>query len=106
MRLSTMEIVSQGRAGGGMPDLSGGRIQLARASQVVAAELRSMILLGELDTSDRLPPEAEFAEQLGISRHHLREALRLLEQDGLVQVKRGHTGGIFLKQPNADVLSR
>jgi DNA-binding FadR family transcriptional regulator len=82
------------------------RIQLARASQVVATELRAMILRGELGGDERLPPEAEFAAQLGISRHHLREALRLLEQDGLVRIRRGHSGGIFLTVPTGEGLSR
>jgi DNA-binding FadR family transcriptional regulator len=81
-------------------------IKLARASQVVAAQLRSMILFGELSTAQRLPPEAKFAEELGISRHHLREALRLLEQDGLIHIRRGHSGGVFLTDPDVDVLAR
>jgi DNA-binding FadR family transcriptional regulator len=81
-------------------------IKLARASQVVAAQLRSMILFGELSTAQRLPPEAQFAEELGISRHHLREALRLLEQDGLITIRRGHSGGVFLTDPDVDVLAR
>jgi GntR family transcriptional repressor for pyruvate dehydrogenase complex len=90
-----------------MTELNGSsRIHLARASQVVAAELRSMILFGDFDHGGRMPSEAEFAEKLGISRHHLREALRLLEQDGLVEIKRGHAGGIFLTMPSADVLAR
>jgi DNA-binding FadR family transcriptional regulator len=82
------------------------RIELARASQVVAAELRERILFGELGRRERLPPAAEFAQELGISYHHLREALRLLEQDGLIQVRGGHYGGIFLTLPDADVLAR
>lgn len=65
-----------------------------------------MILFGELDGVGRLPPEPVFAEQLGVSRHHLRESLRLLEQDGLVRVKPGRNGGIFLTVPTVDVLTR
>ncbi len=77
-----------------------------RASETLAAELREMILLGELDGDSRLPPEPVFAEQLGVSRHHLREALRLLEQDGLVRVRPGRNGGILLTAPTVDVLTR
>lgn len=65
-----------------------------------------MILLGELDGEGRLPPEPVFAQQFEVSRHHLREALRLLEQDGLVRVKPGRNGGIFLTVPTVDVLTR
>jgi DNA-binding FadR family transcriptional regulator len=82
------------------------RIRISRPSQIVASELRTMILRGELDTDGRLPPEAEFAEQLGVSRHHLREALRMLEQDGLVRIRPGHAGGIFMAVPEADALAR
>lgn len=82
------------------------RIQRQRTSQVLAGELRNMILFGELDGRGNLPPESEFAEQLGVSRHHLREALRLLEQDGLVKVKPGRNGGIFLTVPTVEVLMR
>lgn len=81
-------------------------INIRRASKLVAERLRERILYGDLRNETRLAPEADLADQLGISRHHLREALRLLEQDGLIEVKRGHTGGVFLTTPRADVLSR
>src|SRR5258708_7819114 len=82
------------------------RIELERGSQVVARRLRAKILYGQLATEQRLPPEPEYAEQLGVSRNVLREALRLLEQEGLVEIRRGHTGGIFLTKPDVDVLVR
>lgn len=82
------------------------RLQRQRMSQVLARELRNMILFGQLDGQGRLPPEPEFAEQLGVSRHHLREALRLLEQDGLVKVRPGRNGGISLTIPTVEVLMR
>lgn len=82
------------------------RVQRQRTSQVLAGELRNMILFGELDGQGNLPSEPEFAEQLGVSRHHLREALRLLEQDGLVKVRPGRNGGIFLTVPTVEVLMR
>jgi len=88
------------------PVLAGHRLRISRASQQIAAELRKMILHGALSESSRLPPEAEFAAQLGVSRHHLREALRLLERDGLVRVRAGRNGGIFLTIPDVGVLTR
>lgn len=81
-------------------------IQARRVSQIVAAELRARILRGEYDNAAGVPPEPEFAQQLGVSRYHLREALRLLEQDGLVDVRPGRNGGIFLTVPQDDALSR
>src|SRR5262249_13666841 len=46
---------------------------------------------------DRLPNEGELAAQLGISKPTLRQALRVLERSGLLEVKQGKSGGIFLK---------
>lgn len=82
------------------------RLKIRRVSQLVASELRSMILHGQFDGMDRLPPELSFAEAFGVSKHHFREALRLLEQDGLVKVKPGRNGGVFLTTPGVDVLTR
>ena len=76
-----------------------------RPSQVVADELRAMILHGDLSDVESLP-EQEIAVRLGVSRHHLREALRLLEQDGLVRVRPGRNGGVFPAVPGVDVLAR
>lgn len=77
-----------------------------RSSGLLADELRNMILFGALDGRTRLPPEPDLAGHLRVSRHQLREALRLLEQDGLVKVRAGRNGGIFLTVPTVDVLTR
>ena len=49
-----------------------------------------------LRVGDRLPNESELAEQLGISKPTLRQALRVLERAGLISVRRGAGGGIFV----------
>jgi len=81
-------------------------IEIRRASKVIAEELRERILYGEWRNELRLAPEPELAEKLGLSRHHFREALRLLERDGLIESRRGHTGGIFLTVPRPEVFAR
>lgn len=82
------------------------RIPVRRASQAIADELRVRILTGGFAESERLPPAPVFAEMLGVSGHHLREALRLLEQDGLVRVRSGRNGGVFVTVPGVEVLTR
>jgi GntR family transcriptional repressor for pyruvate dehydrogenase complex len=65
-----------------------------------------MILHGQFNGLDRLPAERSFADEFGVSKHHFREALRLLEQDGLVEVRSGRNGGVFLSTPGVEVLTR
>ena len=77
-----------------------------RMSHRVAEDLRRRILRGELDAEQRLPSLPAFASELGISEHHLREALRLLEQDGLVRVVSGRSGGVFVTPPEQAGLTR
>jgi GntR family transcriptional regulator len=55
----------------------------------VRDELASRIASGRIGPGDRLPPEPELAEELGVSRATLREALRSLEEDGFVTRTRG-----------------
>ncbi len=54
------------------------------------------IKLGAVTTGERLPPERTLAKQLGISRVTLREALRALTEAGLVESRRGRSGGTFI----------
>lgn len=60
-------------------------IKIARAYEQLAGLLRERITSGELGIGDRLPSESALAKQAGVSRSTVREALRILEQGGLVQ---------------------
>jgi GntR family transcriptional repressor for pyruvate dehydrogenase complex len=71
-------------------------------AQAVAEHLRTLIHRGEVGPGDRLPAERELAEQLGVARISLREAIKTLQNDGYVQVRRGAQGGTYvteLQQP-------
>jgi DNA-binding FadR family transcriptional regulator len=70
----------------------------ARASGQIIHQLEQAILRGRLATGDRLPPERELRELLAVSRNTLREGLRVLEQKGLVEIRKGRRGGIFVKE--------
>jgi DNA-binding GntR family transcriptional regulator len=67
--------------------------------EVVAEEIRSMILRGDLAAGERLHEE-KLAEQLGVSRNPIREAIRLLEATGLVEVV--HRRGTYVCTPDAN----
>src|SRR3954466_4513470 len=67
------------------------------AHELVLAQLRRSIHLGHFGAGDRLPPERELAKLLGVSRTTVREAVRVLEGEGLVEIKRGSSGGISVR---------
>ena len=73
---------------------------LGRADEVVL-RVSQAIQLGLLTDGEQLPPEAEFAGQLGVSAMTLREALAMLRQQGLVETRRGRAGGTFVRRPTA-----
>jgi len=77
------------------------RGQLPKASDIVVAAIRHKILVNRLAVGTRLPTEAELMEEHGVGRVAVREALRLLERDGLVDVRRGSHGGLFVR--HADI---
>jgi GntR family transcriptional repressor for pyruvate dehydrogenase complex len=73
-----------------------------RAHEYVAEQIRRVILLRAVAPGGRLPYEQELAAALGVSRSTITHALRLLEHEGLVEVRRGRGGGVFCVGVNAD----
>lgn len=69
-----------------------------KLTQAVADHLRTLIHRGEVGPAERLPPERELAEQLGVARISLREAIKQLRDEGYVEVKRGATGGTYVTE--------
>ncbi len=80
--------------------LSDGRVQLQRAADVVADRIRELIVTGELADGERLPPLDLLLEEFGISGPSMREALRMLESEGLITVQRGSVGGAIVHRPS------
>ena len=64
--------------------------------ELVLDQVRRAIQLGRFGPGDRLPPERELAQQLGVSRTTVREAMRVLQGEGLVEIRRGRTGGAIV----------
>jgi GntR family transcriptional repressor for pyruvate dehydrogenase complex len=73
----------------------------ATAASHVAAVLRRMIVGGELPDGVWLPRQEDLLAQFGVSHPSLREALRMLEAEGLVTVQRGNRGGAVVHSPDA-----
>jgi GntR family transcriptional repressor for pyruvate dehydrogenase complex len=77
-------------------------MQVPKASDVLADDLRERILRGEFPEGTALPPERELVAQTRMSRTTVREALRILEVQGLVQIRTGRAGGAFVQKPGEE----
>jgi GntR family transcriptional repressor for pyruvate dehydrogenase complex len=64
------------------------------ATELVVSQIRRAIGRGELNPGDRLPPERELAQQLGVSRPTVRSGLRVLAGMGIVRIRQG--AGTFI----------
>jgi DNA-binding FadR family transcriptional regulator len=71
-------------------------IRDGNAFEVTVERLARAIKLGVVTLGERLPPERELAELLGVSRMTLREAIRALAEAGFVESRRGRGGGTFV----------
>lgn len=74
--------------------MNGIRTSERRLYQQVADQIRALIQTGEFRLGQRLPAERELAQQLGVSRPSLREALIALEIDGTVEIRMG--SGVYV----------
>jgi len=88
------------------PLITVSRITAPKASDVLAEELRSRIRSGQWPEGLALPAERELSMQTGLSRTSVREALRMLELDGLIEIRPGRGGGARVRRPAGDELSR
>jgi len=87
-------------------DAEVGTLRVPKMAELVAQRLRRQIVRGELSEGDALPSEAELMGQFGVSRPTLREAFRVLESEGLINVRRGAHGGARVQIPNGDIAAR
>lgn len=67
-----------------------------RAVDEIEVQIRSMLAKGQLKPGDKLPSERDLATQLKVSRNTLREALRTLERAGILELRKGATGGAYI----------
>src|SRR5258708_38734997 len=78
------------------------RVSVGRISEIIVEQSRLLMRQGQLKPGDRLPPERDLCERLGGSRAAGREALRVLESSGLVEVPVGARGGALVTVPPGD----
>jgi DNA-binding FadR family transcriptional regulator len=76
------------------------------ASEMLAERLRRHILRGQYVQGDQLPTERELASEAQLGRGSIREALRILEAQGLVQTLAGRHGGSIVSRPSDHLLAQ
>lgn len=80
-------------------------VEVPSAAEILAAQLRERILVGDIPAGDSLPPERQLVEQTQLSRATVREALRILEVQGLLKIRPGRTGGAFVRRPDGQAVA-
>lgn len=82
------------------------QVNVPKAADVLADILREKILKGELQEGADLPTERHLGEQAGLSRATVREALRILEGEGLIATRVGRNGGSAVARPSSATIER
>src|SRR3954468_10672687 len=77
-------------------------VRSPKTAELVAGTLRRMVVEGQLKDGDFLPNEAELMTHFGVSRPTLREAVRVLESERLVEVRRGARTGARVRVPGPE----
>jgi DNA-binding FadR family transcriptional regulator len=83
-----------------------GRQNPRKLSHLIERDLRGLILRGELAPGQALPSESDLLEAFQVSRNTLREALRILESESLIQIRRGRAGGAIVQRPQSRTVAR
>lgn len=72
-----------------------------KTAERIARHIVDLVAEGSLSTGDQLPAEPDLIAQLGVSRGSVREALRLLEATGVLELRQGRNGGAFISHAGA-----
>ncbi|WP_414686121.1 FadR/GntR family transcriptional regulator [Mycobacterium sp.] len=81
-------------------------VRTPKTAELVARTLRRMIVDGQLKDGDFLPNEPALMNHFGVSRPTLREAVRVLESERLVEVRRGSRTGARVRVPGPEIVAR
>jgi DNA-binding FadR family transcriptional regulator len=77
-----------------------------KTAELIAEAVRADTRSGALRPGSRLPGEAALMQTYGVSRPTLREALRMLEHDEVIEIRRGARGGALVRSPSGRPLAR
>jgi GntR family transcriptional repressor for pyruvate dehydrogenase complex len=78
------------------------QVRQPRLAELVAAQLRERIVSGRLVDGDLLPKQEDLGQQFGVSKPTMREAIRILESEGLIEVQQGRFGGAVVHVPKVE----
>lgn len=81
-------------------------ISVPKAADVLAEKMREKILKGDFGVGMEFPSERDLSEQTGVSRATVREALRILEGEGLIEIRQGRKGGSSVVRPTTAQIER
>ena len=82
------------------------QISTGRFADLVSDQLKESIFQGRYQPGQRMPNEHKLVEVFGVSRVIIREAIRDLERNGLLEIKRGPKGGAFVLPMNHNAVSK
>jgi GntR family transcriptional repressor for pyruvate dehydrogenase complex len=74
------------------------RIRPQKVSHLIEAEIKQAIFKKQFKPGDKLPAEKDLVEMFNTSRSSIREAFRLLERSGILEIRKGAQGGAFVKK--------
>jgi DNA-binding FadR family transcriptional regulator len=93
-------------AGASSPSARAAIIRIPKTAEVVAANIRKMIIRGEINEGEYLQPEAQLMAHFGTSRPTIREAFRILENEQFISVSRGSRSGARVHAPSVANVAR
>ena len=79
------------------------RLPRKKLHEFIVEQVQALVVSGELVEGESLPPESSLASQFGVSRTVVREAIQVLQERGLVEVKQGQ--GVFVARPTTDLIA-
>lgn len=84
----------------------GSAVRVPKAAELIAERLRRRIIQKQIPAGESLPNEVVLMAEFRVSRPTLREAMRILESESLISVRRGERTGARVRSPDARVAAR